>query len=151
MVLFASANCANRKVHRDSHKGSPQNRMILWGEEEQGSERSFRRKAETEPSGLCDDDGARGAAPCSERSDAKQPGHSNVRAVRLAERTIQGLPLYRSALFISSTNWNLLNCFYGISRTPIFQHLYGRKTCFKKCFCFVFYSKGSVVMVKLII
>ena len=52
--------------------------------------------------------GARGAAPCSERSDAKQPGHSNVRAVRLAERTIQGLPLYRSALFISSTNWNLL-------------------------------------------
>ena len=56
MVLFASANCANRKVHRDSHKGSPQNRMILWGEEEQGSERSFRRKAETELSGLCDDD-----------------------------------------------------------------------------------------------
>ena len=30
--------------------------MILWGEEEQGSERSFRRKAETELSGLCDDD-----------------------------------------------------------------------------------------------
>ena len=46
-----------------SHKGPPQNRMILWGEEEQGSERSFRRKAETETNGLCDDDGARGAAP----------------------------------------------------------------------------------------
>ena len=61
--------------------------MILWGEEEQGSERSFRRKAETEPSGLCDDDGARGAAPCTERSDAKQPGLPIVRAVCLAERT----------------------------------------------------------------
>ena len=30
---------------------------------------------------------ARGAAPCTERSDAKQPGHSGVRAVCLAERT----------------------------------------------------------------
>ena len=30
---------------------------------------------------------ARGAAPCSEQRDAKQPGHSNVRAVCLAERT----------------------------------------------------------------
>ena len=30
---------------------------------------------------------ARGAAPCSERSDAKQPGHSGVRAVRSAGRT----------------------------------------------------------------
>ena len=29
-----------------------------WGEEEQGSERSFRRQAETEMSGLCDDVGA---------------------------------------------------------------------------------------------
>ncbi len=37
-------------------KGSPQSRMTLWGEEEQGSERSFRRKAETELSGLCDDE-----------------------------------------------------------------------------------------------
>lgn len=36
--------------------GSPQNPMILWGEEEQGSGRSFRRKAETEVNGLCDDD-----------------------------------------------------------------------------------------------
>ena len=35
---------------------SPQNPMILWGEEEQGSGRSFRRKAETEVNGLCDDD-----------------------------------------------------------------------------------------------
>ena len=30
---------------------------------------------------------ARGAAPCTERSDAKQPGHLAVRAVCLAERT----------------------------------------------------------------
>ena len=30
---------------------------------------------------------ARGAAPCTERSDAKQPGHSTVRTVCLAERT----------------------------------------------------------------
>ena len=67
--------------------------MILWGEEEQGSERSFRRKAETEPSGLCDDDGARGAAPCTERSDAKQPGHPDVRAVRLAERAYRVYPV----------------------------------------------------------
>ena len=28
-----------------------------WGKEEQGSGRSFRRKAETEASGLCDDAG----------------------------------------------------------------------------------------------
>ena len=27
-----------------------------WGEEEQGSERSFRRQPETELSGLCDDE-----------------------------------------------------------------------------------------------
>ena len=30
---------------------------------------------------------ARGAAPCSEQSDAKQPGHLAVRAVCLVERT----------------------------------------------------------------
>ena len=30
---------------------------------------------------------ARGAAPCTERSDTKQPGHLAVRAVCLAERT----------------------------------------------------------------
>ena len=41
---------------------------------------------------------ARGAAPCSEGRDAKQPGLSMARAGCLAERTsIQGLPLYRSA------------------------------------------------------
>ena len=33
---------------------------VAWGEEEQGSERSFRRKAETELSGLCDDEGLGG-------------------------------------------------------------------------------------------
>ncbi len=36
--------------------GAPAKSQIFWGEEEQGSERSFRRKAETELSGLCDDE-----------------------------------------------------------------------------------------------
>ena len=39
--------------------GAPAKSKILWGEEEQGSERSFRRKAETKLSGLCDDEGRR--------------------------------------------------------------------------------------------
>ena len=46
---------------------------------------------------------------------------------------------------------NLLNCFYGIGRSPIFQHQDRRKACFHKCFCFVFNSKRGVVMIKLII
>ena len=33
------------------------------------------------------------AAPCSERSDAKQPGHSGVRAVRSAGRTYGDYPV----------------------------------------------------------
>ena len=37
-------------------EGPPQNPQILWGEEEQGSGRSFARKGETEQSGLCDDE-----------------------------------------------------------------------------------------------
>ena len=37
-------------------RGSPAKR-VPWGAEEQGSGRSFRRKAETEESGLCDDAG----------------------------------------------------------------------------------------------
>ena len=47
---------------------------------------------------------ARGAAPCSEQSDAKQPGHSNVRAVCFAERTysrqgsIEVRPLFQREL-----------------------------------------------------
>ena len=81
--------------HRRANK--PQSglfsRHYFNGEEEQGSERSFRRKAETETNGLCDDDGARGTAPCPERSDAKQPGHSGVRAVRLAERAYRVYPV----------------------------------------------------------
>jgi hypothetical protein len=36
--------------------GVPAKSQILWGKEEQGSERSFRRKVETELSGLCDDE-----------------------------------------------------------------------------------------------
>ena len=37
--------------------------------------------------------GARGAAPYSERSDAKQPGHSGARAVRSHRAHIRGLPV----------------------------------------------------------
>ena len=44
--------------------GSPQSRMALWGKEEQGSGRSFRRQAETELSGLCDDDGTAAKGNC---------------------------------------------------------------------------------------
>ena len=46
------------------------------------------------PNGKCAGIGeaARGAAPCSERSDAKQPGLSIVRAVCLAERTYRACP-----------------------------------------------------------
>ena len=35
-----------------------QRKRVRFGEEEQGSGRSFRRQAETELSGLCDDEGA---------------------------------------------------------------------------------------------
>lgn len=36
--------------------GAPQSRpLALWGKEEQGSGCSFRRQAETKPSGLCND------------------------------------------------------------------------------------------------
>ena len=41
---------------RQGPRASPAKR-VAWGEEEQGSGRSFRRKAETETSGLCDDEG----------------------------------------------------------------------------------------------
>ena len=45
-----------RRLADFARKGAPQSRMALWGEEEQGSGRSFRRQAETELSGLCDDE-----------------------------------------------------------------------------------------------
>ena len=51
---------------------------------------------------------ARGAAPCSEQSDAKQPGHLTVRAVCLAERTyscqesIEVRPYVRMDFYIPS-------------------------------------------------
>ncbi len=48
--------------------------------------------------------GARGAAPCTERSDAKQPGHSGVRAVCLAERTYSHQEIEVRPLFQSSSN-----------------------------------------------
>ena len=41
---------------RQGPRASPAKR-VAWGEEEQGSGCSFRRKAETETSGLCDDEG----------------------------------------------------------------------------------------------
>ena len=55
---------------------------------------------------------AREALPCTERSDAKQPGHSGVRAVCLAERTYRACPLYRSAPFVPKGSlWVLVVCY----------------------------------------
>ena len=54
-------------VSRGGHWGPRRNpaQRFRWGEEEQGSERSFRRKAETELSGLCDDEGrVQGGSAC---------------------------------------------------------------------------------------
>ena len=48
-----------------------QAKRFLWGEEEQRSVRSFRRKAETESSGLCDDDN--GGADSLRRVGANPP------------------------------------------------------------------------------
>ena len=55
---------AKRKELRHLYDHHPQRgprrspaKRVRWGEEEQGSERSFRRQAETELSGLCDDEG----------------------------------------------------------------------------------------------
>ena len=52
---------------------------------------------------------AREALPCTERRDAKQPGHLAVRAVCLAERTysrqesIEVRPLFQRDLFVSES------------------------------------------------
>ena len=48
-------------LSKDSDKGTPQN-LFCGEKEEQGSERSFRRKVETELSGLCDDE-RKGCSP----------------------------------------------------------------------------------------
>ena len=42
------------KPQQGSHRNPA--KRLRWGEEAQGSGRSFRRKTETELSGLCDDD-----------------------------------------------------------------------------------------------
>ena len=60
-ILFTGTNFRRQTAQnkRDKLKaliGSPQSRKTLWGEEEQGSACSFRRQAETEQSGLCDDE-----------------------------------------------------------------------------------------------
>jgi hypothetical protein len=47
-----SMNSAGRRC---PNLGVPAKSQTLWGKDEQGSEHSFRRKAETELSGLCDD------------------------------------------------------------------------------------------------
>ena len=39
-------------------RSGAQRKRVRFGEEEQGSQRSFRRQAETELSRLCDDEGA---------------------------------------------------------------------------------------------
>ena len=43
--------------------GAPGGPMVRWGEDEQGSGRRFRRQAELEPSGLCEDDVPPGDPP----------------------------------------------------------------------------------------
>ena len=66
---------------------------------------------------------ARGAAPCTERIDAKQPGHSGVRAVCLAERTysrqesIKVRPLFQRDYFMSISPFI---CSHLIISTPSF-------------------------------
>ena len=60
-ILFTGTNFRRQTAQRKLDKpkalmGSPQSRKTLWGEEEQGSACSFRRQAETEQSGLCDDE-----------------------------------------------------------------------------------------------
>ena len=52
-------------------KGAPAKPQALWGEEEQGSVRSFRRLAKTEESGLCDDEVV---SKCALREKEKRPG-----------------------------------------------------------------------------
>ena len=41
-------------------------KRVLWGEDEQGSERNFRRQAEMELSGLCEDEGSGGTGAWNE-------------------------------------------------------------------------------------
>ena len=66
---------------------------------------------------------ARGVAPCTEQSDAKQPGHSAVRAVCSAGRTVQGLPcievrpLFQRDYFMSTASFI---CAHLIISTPSF-------------------------------
>ena len=59
-------NAGNRTLHHPilgprnwGPRKSPAKR-VLWGEDEQGSEHDFRRQAETEWSGLCEDEGGPG-------------------------------------------------------------------------------------------
>ena len=60
-ILFTGTNFRRQTAQSKLDKlkalmGSPQSRKTLWGEEEQGSACSFRRQAETERSGLCDNE-----------------------------------------------------------------------------------------------
>ena len=52
---FGECSSPSRPQDATPQPGVPAKSQTLWGKEEQGSERSFRRKAETEMSGLCDD------------------------------------------------------------------------------------------------
>ena len=52
---FGECSSPSRPKDATPQPGVPAKSQTLWGKEEQGSERSFRRKAETEMSGLCDD------------------------------------------------------------------------------------------------
>ena len=60
MLVGVPPNPPEASGHRVQRQRGPRTspaERVAWGEEEQGSERSFRRKAETELSGLCDDEG----------------------------------------------------------------------------------------------
>ena len=52
---FGECSSPSRPKDATPQPGVPAKSQTLWGKEEQGSERSFRRNAETEMSGLCDD------------------------------------------------------------------------------------------------
>ena len=57
----------------------PPPRPARWGEEEQGSGRSFRRQAETELSGLCDDDNGGWIAPAIIMAVSPVPVRAHIR------------------------------------------------------------------------
>ena len=99
-IIFpaCSASCKSSHIRQpagDSLMGSPQN-MVLWGEEEQGSECSFRFSGNVTERTLRRR-GARGPPPVCRSSDAKRHGHSGVQAVPRRAHIHGRQTMYRSA------------------------------------------------------